>query len=208
MLWYIIDILKLASLGDEEAISINLLIIIIKSKDQSFPLLLFLPWLCGWGGCAIKCCQFNIYPGEAGVCFFYYRAVLWSAQIVKYIIAWRFYSFVCTLHNVLSSSCRCIWRLKVLNIENTCQAHSVRCVSKIKSIPSIIFHAIYGAVCIQLTLFSFDDCKNMCTLSYYHYQIRVWPICHCLGLGQEPMLCAVCLSIFFLPLLFISITFR
>ena len=43
------------------------------------------------------------------------------------------------------------------------------CVSKIKSILSIIFHKIYRAVCIQLTHFSFDDCKNTCTLSHYHH---------------------------------------
>ena len=34
-----------------------------------------------------------------------------------------------------------------------------------------IFHALYGAVCIQLTHVSCDDCENMCTLSHHHYQI-------------------------------------
>ena len=34
---------------------------------------------------------------------------------------------------------------------------------------SIIFHAIYGAVCIQLSHFSYDDCETGCTLSYYHH---------------------------------------
>ena len=45
------------------------------------------------------------------------------------------------------------------------------CVSKIKSILSIIFHVMYGAVRIQFTHFSYDDCENTCTLSYYHHQI-------------------------------------
>ena len=49
--------------------------------------------------------------------------------------------------------------------------HSVECVSRTKSILSIIFHAIYGAVCIQLTYISDDYCKNICTLSYHHNQI-------------------------------------
>ena len=44
-------------------------------------------------------------------------------------------------------------------------------VSNITSIFSLIFHAIYGAVCIQLTHLSYDDCENMCTLSYYHHLI-------------------------------------
>ena len=43
------------------------------------------------------------------------------------------------------------------------------CVSKIKSILSIIFYLIYWAVSIQLAHFSYDDCENTCTLSYYHH---------------------------------------
>ena len=54
---------------------------------------------------------------------------------------------------------------------------------KIKLIPSIIFHARYGAVCIRFTFSSYTDCENKCTLSCYHHQIgsmirlplfRVW----------------------------------
>ena len=44
-------------------------------------------------------------------------------------------------------------------------------VCKIKSIFSILFHAIYGAMCIQLTHLSYDDCAYTCTLSYCHHQI-------------------------------------
>ena len=44
----------------------------------------------------------------------------------------------------------------------------LECMSKIRSIPSIMFHAIYGAVHIQLAHLSYDDYENMCTLSYYH----------------------------------------
>ena len=50
--------------------------------------------------------------------------------------------------------------IKVLHFLNASHMHSVECVSKIKSILSIIFHAIYGAVCIQFTHFSYDDCEN------------------------------------------------
>ena len=56
--------------------------------------------------------------------------------------------------------------------------YSVQGVSKIKSILSIIFHAIYGAACIQLTSFYYDW-ESMCTLRNYH---QVWPIRHGLGL--------------------------
>ena len=43
------------------------------------------------------------------------------------------------------------------------------CVSKINSILSIIFHPIYGALCIQLTHFSYDGCENMSNLSSHHH---------------------------------------
>ena len=36
---------------------------------------------------------------------------------------------------------------------------------------SIIFHLIYGAMSFQVIHFSFDDCDNVCTSSYYHHQI-------------------------------------
>ena len=51
---------------------------------------------------------------------------------------------------------------------NACQVHSIECVSKIKSIFSVIFHEMYGPVCIQLTHLSYDDCENALILSYYH----------------------------------------
>ena len=34
---------------------------------------------------------------------------------------------------------------------------------------SVIFHATYVAVCIQLTHLSCDDCENTSTLSYHHH---------------------------------------
>ena len=62
--------------------------------------------------------------------------------------------------------------LNVLNFSNACQIHYVECVPKRLSILSIIFHAIYWAVRIQLTHFCYGDCENVCSLSYYHHQIR------------------------------------
>ena len=44
---------------------------------------------------------------------------------------------------------------------HACQVYSAECVSKIKSIHPILFHLIYGAVCIQLAQFFCDDCENM-----------------------------------------------
>ena len=68
-------------------------------------------------------------------------------------------------------------------------------MSKIKLILSNIFYAIYRAACIQLTHFSYDDCENTCDLIII-LKSDVWSICHCLGVGHEKMVCALCLSIF------------
>ena len=52
-------------------------------------------------------------------------------------------------------------------------------------------------MCFQFTHFPGDDWENI-----YIYiliiiiKLEVWTITHCLGLGQETMMCAVCLSIF------------
>ena len=50
---------------------------------------------------------------------------------------------------------------KALNLQNACQVYSVEWVSKIKYSLSIIFYAIYRAVCFQRNHFSFDDCENI-----------------------------------------------
>ena len=68
-------------------------------------------------------------------------------------------------------------------------------VSKIKSVLSIIFYAIYEA---KYSAYPF----LLWWLWDYVYFIlliiksEVWLICHCLGLVHEAMLCDVCLSIF------------
>ena len=48
----------------------------------------------------------------------------------------------------------------------------LECVSKIRSVLSIMLHAIYGAACIQLTQLSNKDCENTFTWSYHDHQIE------------------------------------
>ena len=45
----------------------------------------------------------------------------------------------------------------------------------------------------EMNYINCDDWENIYTLSYYHHQIGS---IHCLGLGHETIVCAVCLSIF------------
>ena len=53
--------------------------------------------------------------------------------------------------------------------------YSVKRVSKMKSIFSVVYHA----VCWQIIPFSFDECGHICTESYHHYHIgnmNYWPL--------------------------------
>ena len=71
---------------------------------------------------------------------------------------------------------------------------AILCVPKLKSILCVIFHAIDGAVCIQLTHFSCDDCKNTCTLFHHHWQIGSMHHLLLFVLGHERLVCTLCLS--------------
>ena len=86
----------------------------------------------------------------------------WSWKCVRYLFDMVAYG---CFHNILS-----YWHYANLSgrIELLiCLSDILSRVCKIK----ITFHAIYGAVCIQLTRFSYDDCENTRTWSYHHHQI-------------------------------------
>ena len=104
---------------------------------------------------------------------------MWSVLFAKGRILAKFLFLL--LHNELLYRCIIGWRdtqntsrLKWMGSQsahiadnisiNVCHVYSVHYGSKIKSIPSIIFHAIYGAVCFQITNWGI-------TLFYHRHQI-------------------------------------
>ena len=129
-----------------------------------------LPWLCAKGGCTIICIRLDIYPVAAGLGSFYWCAVVWCAQISEYIMPRCSYSFACTIHYLI------IWRY--WTSKNVCEVYCVEWVFKVKSIISINFYEIHGAVCIQLTHFSYVDFQNTCTLSSYHHHHQIGSMTH------------------------------
>ena len=153
----------------------------------------YFPWLWAWGGFTIICCRFHIYSRKAGFSVFYYRAVLLFAQIILSDVR-----IPLVAHHIisLSSLCRPIWKSGLLK----CWSGTLclECVSKIKSVLLIIFHAIYRAVRIQLIHAFYDDNENTYTLFFIIIKSEVWPICHCLWSGYEAMVCTVFLFIQFL----------
>ena len=86
--------------------------------------------------------------------------------------------------------------LKILNLKNACQIYFVECVNKMRHILSVIHYTIRGAVCFQFTHFlvMIERIYILCLIIII--QSEVWAITHCLGLGHETMVYAVCLFVF------------
>ena len=100
--------------------------------------------------------------GKAWFCVLNYCVVLVCVQIIEYILTIRSYKVICTLHyhhyHHYADLSEVIELLKCLS-----DIFCLERVTKIRSVLSIIFHAINGAVCIQLTHCSYDDCENTCS---------------------------------------------
>ena len=78
-----------------------------------------------------------------------------------------------------------------------CQIQFVECVSKIKHISQLSIIQYVG-LCVFSLLTSFVMIGRIYILCLIIIiKSEVWTITHCLGLGHETMVCAVCLSIFF-----------
>ena len=67
-------------------------------------------------------------------------------------------------------------------------------MSKIKHILSAIHYTICGTVQLTNSLVMVERIFILCLITIL--KSEVWTIAHCLGLGHETIVCAVCLSIF------------
>ena len=65
--------------------------------------------------------------------------------------------------------------------------HSVECVFKIKSVLAAIFHAIYGLCVFSLPIYRMMIVRIRVLYLLTIIKSEVWPICRCLGLGDETM---------------------
>ena len=114
------------------------------------------PWLCVWDGCTtLFCLLLHIYLGNTGTLF---QLFVFSLLMISLCICKRsdtlwpagrvrlFADYTISL----SSLCRLIWR-----------HWTDKMLAKIETILAIIFHSIYGAVCLQLTQFACHDCENV-----------------------------------------------
>ena len=151
------------------------------------------PWLCVWDGCTIIFCHLlHIYiPGKLGFCFHFWCSVygickqsdtLWPVGRVR-----LFEDYTISL----SSLCRLIWRHWTTKMLVRYMLPSVCLRLRQFSQSSFIQ---YMGLCVFSLPISPVMIVRMCTLSYYHHQTG--SINHCLGLGHETMVCAVCFTMF------------
>ena len=147
------------------------------------------PWLCAWAVCYIIFCHLlHIHSGKTGILFSLLLCRLWWEQTSGYVLACRSCSYVCTLHHLILS--------EDIELMKCLSDIFVECVSKIKHIFSVIHYTIYGGCVFLVYPFSLWWLREYTLCLIIIIKSNVWIIIHCLGLGHETMLCAVCLSIF------------
>ena len=137
-------------------------------------------------------------PGTLGPCFHYWCSVYgickWSDTLWPVGRVRLFADYTISL----SSLCRLIWKHWTTKMLVRYMMPSV-CL-RLRQFSQLSLYSLYGAVCLQLTQFSCVDRENV----YYLIIIikpEVWIINHCLGLGHETMVCAVCLTMFLFELI-------
>ena len=171
-------------------------------------------WLCACDVCYIILCHLlYIHSGKTGNLFSLVLCNLWWVQIVRYVLACRSYSFVCTCtlhHLIIINSIQFIslfghigpihhcanfiwghWTYKML------VRYNLSSVWVRLSIFSQISTIQYVGLCVFNLPMSFALIERIYILCLIIIiKSEVWTITHCLGLGHETMICAVCLSIF------------
>ena len=153
------------------------------------------PWLCAWYVCYIIFCHLlHMRPGRTGILFSLLLCSLWWVQIFGYVLTCK--NILVCLYSTSSHYHHCTNLSEGIELIK-CLADIFCRVYKIKNILSIIHYTICGAVCFQFTHFSCDDWENIYILCLIIInKSEVWTITHCLGLGHETMVSAVCLSVF------------
>ena len=152
------------------------------------------PWLCAWEVCCIIFCHLlHIRSGKPGFCFHYYCAdygeckysdTFWLADRVRLFVHYTI---------SLSSLCKLIWGHWTYEMPVRYILSSVRV--------RYIYFLSYPLYNIWGCVFSVNPFPLWWLGEHTRFLIiiiksEVWTIIHCLGLGHETMVCAVCLSIY------------
>ena len=144
------------------------------------------PWLCAWDFCYIIFYHLlHIRSGKTIICFHYYCAVydeckysdtFWLADRTRLFVQYTI---------SLASLCKVIWRHWTYKMP-------VRYIF-VSPLSIIQYMGLY-VFSLPLSLVMIEIIYILCFIIII--KLEVWPITHCLGLGHETMVSAVCLSIF------------
>ena len=157
------------------------------------------PWLCVWDVCYIIFCHLlHIRSGKTGSLFSLLLCSLWWVQLVAYVcFSDRTRLFVHYTIS-LSSLCKIIWRHWTYKMPVRYILSSVwvrlSTSSQLSIVQSIIQYVGLCVFSLPTPLVMIERVYILCLIIII--KSEVWTIAHCLGLGHETMVCAVCLSIF------------
>ena len=184
-------------LGDWKDISIAHVTIIIKSEVSTFPIVIIffrgcVPEMCVTSYSVTYC--INV-PGKPGICFHYYCAVYDECKYLDtFWLADRTRLFVQYTIS-LSSLCKLIWRHCTYKMPVRYITSGVWARLSIFSPLSIIHYVGLYVFSLPISLVMIERIYILCLIIII--KSEVWTITHCLGLGHETMVSAVCLFIFF-----------
>ena len=165
-------------------------------KYPPFPLLSYFSVVvclrCFCTSYSVICCIYV--PGKQGICFHYYCAVydeckysdtFWPADHTRLFVQYTI---------SLSSLCKLIWRHGTYKMPVRYILSSVWVRLSIFSPLSIIQHVGLCVFSLPIPLVMLERIYTICLIIIIISEVR--SITHCLGLGDETMVCAVCLYIF------------
>ena len=155
------------------------------------------PWLCAWDVCYIILCHLlHIRSGKTGNLFSLLLCSLWWVQIVGYVLPCRSYSLFVQYTISLSSLCKIIWRHWTYKIPVRYILSSVwarlSIFSQLSVIQSIKQNVGLCVFSLPTPLVMIEKMYILCLTIVIKSGVTLWTITHCLGLGHETMVCAVC----------------
>ena len=155
------------------------------------------PWLCAWDVCYIIFCHLlHMRSGKTGNLFSFLLCSLWWVQIFGYVLACRTYSFVCTIHHLIIIIVQTY--LKALNLKKMPVRYTLSSVwvrlGRFSPLTNIQYVGLYF-FSLSISLVMIERIYILCIIIII--KSEVWTITHCLGLGHETIVFAVCISIFF-----------
>ena len=121
----------------------------------------------------IACLLLHIDPRKVGFCFHY--CCLWCLLMIRYIMAWRSHSFVCTF-----SLCRLVWKHCTF-LHNFGLMYSVEYVATIKYFLPIIFLQCMGLCVFNLRISLLMVLRILVIHMIIIISTELWIIRHCLG---------------------------